>query len=104
MDKPVKMLVTYRPKKGKADELKALVMKHGPMLRKTGLIADDPVQLFSAEDKRSGDGYFVEIFSWRNDKSSAIAHQTPEVMSVWEPMGPLLETITLATLDELAEA
>jgi len=98
---PVTMLVTYRPKPGKEAELRALVEKHGPALRSTGLISDDPVRTWEATDER-GHGaeqvYFVEMFSWRDAEASDIAHQTPEVMAVWEPMGPILEELSLARI------
>ena len=95
----VKMLVTYRPKEGKADELFSLVQKHLPALEGTGLLADEPTALYRATDKRSGKSYFVEMFSWRDAQAPNIAHQTPEVMAVWEPMTPLLEGMELAILE-----
>src|SRR5436190_13280536 len=99
MSKPVRMLVTYRPKEGKADELLAIIHKHLPALRGTGLLADEPTGVYRATDKRSGKSYFVEMFSWRDDQAAGIAHQTPEVMAVWEPMTPLLEGLELAAIE-----
>lgn len=104
MSSPVRMLVTYRPKEGKSEQLKELIEKHGPVLRASGLITADPVQVFSAQDKRTGASYFIEMFSWRDGEASGLAHQTPEVMSVWEPMGPILEEIVLAKIDPIATA
>ena len=102
---PVTMLVTYRPKKGKAAELQALVEKHGPTLAKTGLLSKDhPVQVWKATDKRghgAEEPYFVELMTWRDGEASDIAHQTPEIMAVWEPMGAVLEELKLAQLDPL---
>jgi len=103
MSKPVKMHVTYRPKKGKEQELLALVKKHGPALQSTGLLAagDAPV-VFRATNKRSGETFFVELFSWRDDQAAGIAHQTPEVMAVWEPMTPILESLELAVIEPVS--
>ena len=101
---PVITLCIYRPKKGKFKELQALVEKHGPTLQKTGLLTDEPVRTWTAIDKRGhGDNepYFVELFSWRDAEASGIAHQTPEIMAIWEPMGPLLEELKLTTLEQL---
>jgi quinol monooxygenase YgiN len=97
--KPVLTHVTYRPKKGKEEELFALVKKHWPMLKGTGLVTNEPAKLYRATDKRSGAVYFIEIFSWRDERAPDIAHQTPEVMSVWETMGPVLEGLELAALE-----
>jgi quinol monooxygenase YgiN len=99
---PVTTLVIYKPKKGKFKELQALVEKHGPTLAKTGLLSDEPVRVWVATDKR-GHGeqepYFVELMAWRDDEASNIAHQTPEIMAIWEPMGPLLEELKLTKLE-----
>jgi len=99
--KPVLTHVTYRPKKGKESELFALVKKHWPTLRRTGLVTGDPATVYRATDKRSGAVYFVEIFSWRDEKASGIAHQTPEVMAVWEPMGAILEELQITILEAI---
>lgn len=97
--KPVLTHVTYRPKKGKEQELSALVKKHWPVLKELGLSTNEPAKVYRATDKRSGQVYFIEIFSWRDEQASTIAHQTPEVMAVWETMGPVLEGLELAALE-----
>ena len=101
---PVNRLVIYRPKRGSFDALKAILVRHGPTLRGTGLITNEPVKLWVASDlRRHGEPepYFVESFQWRDGQASDIAHQTPEVMAVWETMGPHLESMTLTTLEPL---
>jgi hypothetical protein len=63
------------------------------------------VQVWQAIDKRGhgeAEPYFVELMSWRDAEASDIAHQTPEIMAIWEPMGPLLEELKLAKLEPLA--
>lgn len=97
--RPVLTHVTYRPKNGKEEELFALVKRHWPVLNDLGLATKDPARVYRATDKRSGAVYFIEIFSWRDAEASGIAHQTPEVMSVWETMGPVLEGLELAALE-----
>lgn len=104
MSKPVHRLVIYRPKAGKAEELFAILKQHGPVLEKTGLITEGGLKQYRATDlRRQGvaEPYFVEEFFWKDDKASDVAHQTPEVMAVWETMGPLLEGMTLTTLEPL---
>jgi hypothetical protein len=101
MPNPVHRLVIYRPKPGHHDPLLAILEKHGPILRSTGLITDEPVRLYRAEDlRRHGEPepYFVESFEWRDEEASNLAHQAPEVMAVWETMGPHLADMTLTTL------
>jgi quinol monooxygenase YgiN len=101
MSKPVPTLVIYRPKKGKAEELRALVKKHAPALAKVGLITEDGVRAWRAHDKRKDEDCFVELFSWRDEEASGLAHQTPEIMAVWEPMGPVLEGMSILQLEPL---
>ena len=95
----VRTHVVYRPKPGKAAELHALVMKHGPALQATGLITGGMPQVFKARNIRTQQEFFVEMFSWRDEQASGLAHQTPEIMAVWEPMTPLLEGLEISVLD-----
>jgi hypothetical protein len=101
---PVHRLVIYRPKAGKLAELEAIVKQHGSVLRKVGLITDEPVQVHRGTDLRKPDAgpFLVESFHWRDGSAADIAHQTPEVMAVWETMGPHLDDMTLITLDAVA--
>jgi hypothetical protein len=101
---PVNRLVIYRPKKGNESGLEAILRKHGPTLRGSGLLTGEPVRLWRAIDiQRQGEtqSYFVETFQWRDEQASDIAHQLPEVMAVWETMGAYIEEMTLTTLEAL---
>ena len=102
--KPVPTLVIYRPKTGKENELQPLVQKHWPTLNQVGLVTKDPARIWRATDKRGGKSFFVEMFSWKDGEASTIAHQTPEVMAVWEPMGPILEELQIAEIEPVASA
>jgi len=98
----MKTHVTYRPKPGKEKELLALVMKHGPALESTGLISGGMPVVYKAHNIRTNQDYFIEIFSWRDENAAGLAHQTPEVMAVWEPMTPLLESLEISRIDAVA--
>jgi quinol monooxygenase YgiN len=100
---PVRRLVIYRPKPGHLDALQAIVTRHGPVLRQLGLVTEDPVRVCRATDIRAPDSgaFLLEEFVWRDDAASEVAHQTPEVMAVWETMGPHLADMTLITLDPI---
>ncbi len=99
--KPVTMLVSYRPKKGKEKELQTLVEQHWPALDKVGLVTKESAKIWRATDKRSGDVSFIEMFQWKDAEASKIAHETPDVMAIWEPMGPILEELKLAMIEPL---
>ena len=98
-DAPVTNIVTYVPKPGKEAELLALVKKHEPALRKVGLVTSEPFRVWKAYDIRKKREQFIEYFVWKDGKASDIAHQTPEVMAVWEPMGPVLEELTICRVE-----
>ena len=98
---PVPTLVIYRPKAGTETALEALVRKHLPTLRSLGLLGAGQSVAYRAEDKRSHAVCYVEIFDWKDGRASDVAHQTPEVMAIWEPMGPLLENLEIRTLRPL---
>jgi hypothetical protein len=96
---PVTNIVTYVPKQGKEAELLALVKRHEPALRKIGLVTAEPFKVWKAFDIRKGRVAFIEYFQWKDGNASDTAHQTPEVMAVWEPMGPVLEELTICEVE-----
>ncbi len=100
---PVNRLVIYRPKQGKESGLEAILRKHGPTLRDTGLLTNEPVRLWRVTDlgKDGSPSYFMETFQWRDEKAADTTHQIPEVMAVWETMGAYIEEMTLTTLEPI---
>jgi hypothetical protein len=94
-------LVIYRVRKGHDDEFRKLLSHHWPTLDKLGLVTSEPAKIWRGENIRSPfDGStWIEMFSWKEEGSSDIAHQTPEVMRVWEPMGPMLEGMDIIHLE-----
>src|SRR2546423_8889364 len=98
---PVLMLITYTPKQGSEAALLDLLRRHWSTLRRLELVTHTPGQLWRANDKESNRVRFLEMFEWADASSSDIAHQTPEVMAVWEPMGPLLESMSMQRLQRV---
>ena len=99
--KPVRMLCVYRPKKGKENDLFALVRRHWPALLAAGLATAEPAIVYRASDKRTHRQFFVEIFCWRDEQASATAHQTSAVRAIWDPMEDALEKMELAVIEEV---
>ncbi len=91
MSKPVMMHCVYRPKPGHEEALFELVRQHWAVLERAGLATDTPALVYRATDKRTGRPFFIEIFSWRDEQAPGLAHQLPEVMKIWEPMGPMID-------------
>lgn len=96
---PVTVICKFVVKPGKEAEMRALLAEHWPTLHRLGMTTDEPALTFQGvpappEKERShgaSTNVFVEIFSWKDARQPDLAHQSPEVMKVWEPMGALCE-------------
>jgi len=88
MSKPVTVLCIYRIAEGKEHEFQHILARHWPTLDSAGLVSSEPSKVFRSNGK-DGKTSFIEILQWKDEKASALAHQSPEVMAVWEPMGAL---------------
>jgi hypothetical protein len=95
---PVRMLCIYRVKEGREDDFRALLEKHWPTLRSAGLASEEPARWFRGAAK-DGKTRFIELFEWKDDKAADTAHHSPEVMSLWEPMGELAEGMEFIALE-----
>jgi quinol monooxygenase YgiN len=92
------MLCIYRIKDGKEEDFLRLLEKHWPTLQSVGLVTPEPAQVLRAADK-GGKIVFVETFAWKDAKAPNVAHQTPEVMAVWEPMGALADEMNFLAVE-----
>jgi hypothetical protein len=80
----------YRVREGRVDDFLALLGKHEPVLRRLGLITDEPTKVYVGQEK-DGAPLVIEMFCWVEDDGSARAHTHPEVSEIWEAMGPMCE-------------
>ena len=83
-------LCIYRVKAGSEGAFPKLLAKHWPTLKRVGLGADVPSTIYQGEDD-AGQPIFFELLSWRDAEGPNRAHELPDVMAVWEPMGKLCE-------------
>jgi hypothetical protein len=83
-------LCTYRVKAGSEDAFRKLLSKHWPTLRRLGLATDVAPTTYEGMEK-AGAPFFVELLTWKDAEAPNMAHQLPEVMAIWEPMGKLCE-------------
>lgn len=96
-DKPQTVICRYKVKPGKAGDMVELLKKHWPALHAAGLTTDDRPLVYrsissgKASGRHDAPDTFVEIFSWKSARAPEVAHQTPEIMAVWEPMGAICE-------------
>jgi hypothetical protein len=84
-------LCFYRVKSGSEQAFRGLLAKHWPTLRRVGLAGDEPSVIYQGMEKE-GAPIFVELLTWKDKEGPNIAHEVPDVMAIWEPMGKLCET------------
>ncbi len=98
MSRPVDVLCIYRVKPGNELAFRKLLAQHGPALKGAGLSGDRAPTIWASKS-RDGKTVFVEWMQWKDASSSDAAHQMPEVMAVWEPMGALAEEMEFLDLE-----
>ena len=97
-EKPQVVFALYRPHKGKDAELRRLIVRHLPVLRRMEMITNRPAALV-----RSKNGTYIEVFEWRSAAMSGRAHEHPEVARLWEAMGQVADFPGLESLEEAKE-
>ena len=95
--------------------METLLAKHWPTLHAQGLVTDaraavyrglptagpgeGPDAVGDAGDARATE--YAEVFSWVSPDAPGTAHQLPEVLAVWEPMGALCEQMDFPHFEAL---
>jgi len=92
------VIVAYRPKSGKGDELLELVGSRIPILRKEGLVSDRAPTIMRARD-----GTIVEVSEWKSREAIDAAHKNPNVLAMWEKFFAMCDCVPLNTLAEAGE-
>jgi quinol monooxygenase YgiN len=92
------VVVAYRPKPGKDQELLQLVRSRVPTLRKEGLVTDRVPTIM-----RSRDGTIVEVSEWKSREAIDAAHKNPKVLAMWEKFFAVCDCVPLNTLAEAAD-
>ena len=101
-DHPIQILCRYRLKPGREQEFAQLLTRHWPRLFELGLTSDQPARLLRGSDK-AGNVAYIERFAWKSASSVASAHESPEVMKLWEPMGALCEDMEFWEVSALTD-
>jgi len=94
----VVVIVAYRPKPGKENELVDLVRSRVPTLRKEGLVSDRVPTIM-----RSRDGTIIEVSEWKSREAIGAAHKNSNVLAMWNKFFALCDCIPLNTLAEAKE-
>ena len=78
--------------------------KHWPALRSVGLATANEAKIWSATSRNWDGPFFIEWFEWVDAAAVDTAHQLPEVMAVWEPLGTLCAEMEFADITDLKDA
>lgn len=106
-DKPMINICRYKVKPGKEAEMERLLAVHWPALHGAGLVTDEPAIVYRGlpsgkpGGEHGAERTYVEIMTWKSARSPQVAHETPEVMAVWEPMGALCEEMDFPPFERL---
>ena len=89
------VIVAYRPKPGKENELVDLVRSRVPTLRKENLVTDRvPIIM------RSRDGTIIEVSEWKSQEAIDAAHKNPNVLAMWNKFFAICDCVPLKSLAE----
>lgn len=88
------VIVAYRPRPGREDDLLALPRDHMPELRRLGLATGHPTLAM-----RSKEGIIVEVFECRDGAIDA-AHTNPDVLAIWRRYAAICDYVPLHELPE----
>jgi len=88
-------IAVYRPRPGRAAELRIAVEGHQPLLRAEGLATERPGLVMEAAD-----GTLLEVFEWISGAAIEAAHANPRVMALWERLGDCCDHLPLKDLPE----
>src|SRR5438552_8244734 len=94
----VVVIVAYRTKPGKENELIDLVRSRVPTLRKEGLVSDRVPTIMRARD-----GTIIEVSEWKSREAIDAAHKNPNVLANWEKFFALCDCLPPNTLAEARE-
>ena len=92
------MIVAYRPKPGKENEVIDLVRSRVPTLRKEGLVTDREPTIMRARDDT-----IIEVSEWKSHEAIDAAHKNPIVLAMWNKFFESCDCIPLNELSESAE-
>lgn len=92
------VIVAYKPKDGKEEELLAVVRTHLKVLQEQGLVTDRPAYVMRANDRS-----IVEVFEWRSAQSIEQAHSNSAVQELWGNFAAVCEYLPLEKLSETGE-
>ncbi len=88
-------IAAFRAKPGKEEELLRVIADRLPLLRRLGYCTErEPILM------RSRDGVLIQASEWTDDEAIEKAHQTPEVLEMWQRFDACSTYVKLGELGE----
>lgn len=91
-------VAAFKAKPGKEGELLRVIADRLPLLHKLGLATDRKDILM-----RSRGGVIISVSEWVSDEAIEEAHQTPEVLAMWDQFAACSDFVKLETLPEICQ-
>ena len=88
-------IAMYKPRAGKAEDLKRILIDHLPTLRQYELITAHAAYMVE-----SSDGTIIEIFEWTHEDAKNHAHEHPAIRTIWGKMEGICDFPSLKDLPE----
>lgn len=92
------VIVGYKPKPGKNNELRALAKDHVGILRREGLVTERAPIIMEAKD-----GTVIEVFEWKSKEAIESAHANPRVLELWKRYDAVCEYVPVGSIDEIGQ-
>ena len=89
------VIVAYRPKAGREQELLEIVRSRVPILRKEGLVTDRALVIMRAKDST-----IIEVSEWKSREAIEEAHRNPRVLAMWDKFFAVCDCVPLKTVPE----
>ena len=89
------VIAVFEPKDGMEDRLKQVIAGRLPLLRKLGLATDRPSITIRASRLT-----ILDVSEWVDDDAIDRAHETAEVMQLWDRFEECCEYVELNSIDE----
>jgi len=91
-------IAAFRAKAGREQDLIRVIDDRLPLLRSLGLATDRPEIRC-----RSQDGVIITISEWASREAIDQAHETPEVLALWERFAACCAWLKLESLSECSQ-
>ena len=92
------VMVAYRPKAGKLEQLEELAKQHHAILRHENLVTNRTPII-----ARANDDSVIEIFEWTSETAIQDAHSNLAVAALWSKFHDACDYVPIADLAEAGE-